>query len=48
VFLMGEEIGAFGGALSATAGLLDKFGKERVRDTPISEVGLVGAAIGAA
>ncbi len=48
VFLMGEDIGAFGGAFGVTAGLLDEFGEERVRDTPISEEGFVGAAIGAA
>ncbi len=48
VFLLGEDIGAFGGAFGVTAGLLDEFGDERVRDTPISEEGFVGAAIGAA
>jgi 2-oxoisovalerate dehydrogenase E1 component beta subunit len=48
VFLLGEDIGAFGGAFGVTAGLLDEFGEERVRDTPISEEGFVGAAIGAA
>jgi len=48
VFLLGEDIGAFGGAFGVTAGLLDEFGEERVLDTPISEEGFVGAAIGAA
>ena len=48
VFLMGEDIGVFGGAFGVTTGLLDEFGEERVLDTPISEEGFVGAAIGAA
>ena len=48
VFLLGEDIGAFGGAFGVTAGLFDEFGDERVMDTPISEEGFVGAAIGAA
>ncbi len=48
VFLIGEDIGVFGGAFKLTAGLLDEFGPERVIDTPISESGFVGAAIGAA
>jgi 2-oxoisovalerate dehydrogenase E1 component beta subunit len=48
VFLMGEDIGAFGGAFGATRGLLEEFGPERVRDTPLSEEGFVGAACGAA
>ena len=48
VFLLGEDIGVFGGAFGVTAGLLDEFGEERVIDTPISEEGFVGAAIGAA
>jgi len=48
VFLLGEDIGVFGGAFGVTAGLLDEFGEERVMDTPISEEGFVGAAIGAA
>ncbi|HTC71162.1 MAG TPA: alpha-ketoacid dehydrogenase subunit beta, partial [Acidothermaceae bacterium] len=48
VFLMGEEIGIFEGSYKITAGLLTEFGPERVRDTPISEEGFVGAAIGAA
>jgi 2-oxoisovalerate dehydrogenase E1 component beta subunit len=48
VFLLGEDIGVFGGAFGVTAGLYDEFGAERVMDTPISEEGFVGAAIGAA
>jgi acetoin:2,6-dichlorophenolindophenol oxidoreductase subunit beta len=48
VFLMGEEIGVFGGAYKVTKGLLDEFGPERIRDTPISEIAIVGAGIGAA
>src|SRR4030043_546503 len=48
VFLMGEDIGKYGGVFQVTAGLLEKFGPERVIDTPISESGFVGAAIGAA
>lgn len=48
VFLMGEDIGKYGGIFQVTAGLLDKFGPGRVIDTPISESGFVGAAIGAA
>jgi 2-oxoisovalerate dehydrogenase E1 component beta subunit len=45
---MGEDIGAYGGAFKVTEGLLDRFGAERVVDTPISETGFVGAAAGAA
>jgi pyruvate dehydrogenase E1 component beta subunit len=48
VFVMGEEIGVFEGAYKVTAGLLDEFGSDRVRDTPISEEGFVGAGVGAA
>ncbi len=48
VFLMGEEIGVFGGAYKVTRGLLEEFGPERIRDTPISEIAIVGAGIGAA
>ena len=48
VFVMGEEVGVFEGAYKVTAGLLDEFGPDRVRDTPISEEGFVGAGIGAA
>ena len=47
VFLMGEDIGAYGGAFKVTSGLLQKFGPERVMDTPISEAAIVGAAVGA-
>lgn len=48
VFVMGEDVGAFGGVFGVTAGLLDKFGEARVIDTPISESAIVGAALGAA
>ncbi len=48
IFLMGEDIGAYGGSYTVTKGLLDEFGEERVRDTPISESGIIGAGIGAA
>ncbi len=48
VFLMGEDIGLYGGAFGVTRGLLDRFGEERVRETPISEAGFTGLAVGAA
>jgi len=48
VFIMGEEVGVFEGSYKVTAGLMDEFGSERIRDTPISEEGFVGAAVGAA
>src|SRR6478672_2970674 len=48
VFVIGEDVGAYGGAFKVTDGLLDEFGKERVIDTPISEGAIVGAACGAA
>jgi len=48
VFLMGEDIGSYGGAFGVSAGMLAEFGPERVRETPISELGIVGAAAGAA
>jgi pyruvate dehydrogenase E1 component beta subunit len=48
VFVMGEEVGVFEGAYKVTAGLLEEFGPDRVRDTPISEEGFVGAGVGAA
>ena len=48
VFMMGEDIGVFGGPFGTAAGLFGKFGGERVMDTPISEAGFVGAAVGAA
>jgi pyruvate/2-oxoglutarate/acetoin dehydrogenase E1 component len=48
VFLIGEDIGVYGGAFKVTAGFLEKFGEKRVVDTPISESAIVGASIGAA
>lgn len=48
VFLIGEEIGRFEGSYKITAGMLDEFGPQRVRDTPIAEEGFTGAAVGAA
>lgn len=48
VFLLGEDIGVFGGAFKVTRGFLEEFGEERVIDTPISESGFTGAACGAA
>jgi len=48
VFLMGEDIGVYGGSFGVTRGLIDEFGPERIRDTPISEQALTGVAIGAA
>src|ERR1051325_4045847 len=47
VFVIGEDVGAYGGAFKVTDGLIDHFGKERVIDTPISEAAIVGAACGA-
>jgi len=47
-FLMGEDVGRYGGTYAVTRGLLEEFGPERVRDTPLSESGFVGAGIGAA
>ncbi len=47
VFLLGQDIGVYGGAFKITAGMLDHFGERRVIDTPLSESGIVGAAIGA-
>jgi 2-oxoisovalerate dehydrogenase E1 component beta subunit len=47
VFLIGEDIGVYGGAFKVTAGMLEQFGEKRVVDTPISESAIVGAAIGA-
>ena len=47
VFVMGEDVGAYGGAFKVTEGLMDRYGEERVVDTPISEVAIVGSAIGA-
>jgi len=48
VFYMGEDVGAYGGIFSSTTGLLDRFGPERVIDTPISETAFIGLGIGAA
>src|SRR5438094_1684849 len=48
VFIMGEDIAEMGGSMGVTQGLLDEFGAERVRNTPISEMAIVGAGIGAA
>jgi pyruvate dehydrogenase E1 component beta subunit len=48
VFIMGEEVGVFEGSYKVTAGLMAEFGEDRVRDTPISEEGFVGAGVGAA
>ena len=48
VFLLGEDIGKTGGVLGITQGLYEKFGEKRVVDTPISESGFLGAAVGAA
>src|SRR5437879_395451 len=47
-FIMGEDVGAYGGSYGVTRGLLEEFGPERVRDTPISELAFVGAGVGAA
>ena len=48
VFLMGEDVGAYGGCFGVSKGLLEEFGPERIRDTPLSESAFVGAGIGAA
>src|SRR5271157_4940853 len=48
VFFMGEDIGVYGGAFGVSVGMLEEFGPERVRDTPISEAVLIGAGAGAA
>jgi len=48
VFLMGEDVGRYGGSYAVSKGLLEEFGEERIRDTPLSESGFVGAGIGAA
>ena len=47
-FLMGEDVGKYGGCFAVSMGLLDEFGDERIRDTPLSESAFVGAGIGAA
>ncbi|MCK9368313.1 MAG: alpha-ketoacid dehydrogenase subunit beta [Metallibacterium scheffleri] len=48
VFLMGEDVGRYGGSYAVSKGLLEEFGPERIRDTPLSELAFVGAGIGAA
>jgi pyruvate/2-oxoglutarate/acetoin dehydrogenase E1 component len=48
VFLIGEDVGTYGGAFGVSKGMLEEFGSERVRDTPISEAAIAGAATGAA
>src|SRR5574337_1005558 len=48
VFILGEAVGVWGGSYAVTKGFYDHFGGERVRDTPIAEASIVGAAIGAA
>ncbi len=48
VFLLGEDVGVYGGVFTATRGLLERFGPERIRDTPISEAAISGVAVGAA
>ena len=48
VFVMGEDIGVFGGAFKVTDGFIDEFGPNRVMDTPLAESGIIGTAVGAA
>lgn len=48
VFLMGEDVGIFGGVWGVSAGMIDEFGRDYVRDTPISEIAIIGAGLGAA
>src|ERR1051326_8058915 len=48
VFVMGEDVGAFGGAFKVTDGFQDEFGEQRVMDTPLAESGIIGTAVGAA
>ena len=48
VLLFGEDVGAFGGCFGVSAGMFDEFGEKRVRDTPISEGAIIGAAVGSA
>src|SRR4051794_29716512 len=48
VFVMGEDIGTFGGAFKVTDGFIDEFGPKRVMDTPLAESAIIGCAIGAA
>lgn len=46
VFLMGEDVGVYGGAFGVSVGMIDEFGEERVMDTPISEAGIIGGGCG--
>ena len=48
VFILGEEVGVWGGTYAVTRGFYDQFGPKRVRDTPIAEAAIIGGAIGAA
>ena len=48
IFVIGEEVGRYGGAYGVTKGLIEEFGAERLLDTPISEPSIVGTAVGAA
>src|SRR3989442_7659591 len=48
VFLLGEDVGTYGGAFKVSAGLLEEFGPERVIDTPMAEAAIIGSAVGAA
>lgn len=48
VFILGEDIGVYGGAFGVTRGMIEEFGPERIRNTPISEAGIAGAAVGSA
>lgn len=48
VFIMGEEVGVWGGTYAVTKGFYDKYGPERIKDTPIAENAIIGGAIGAA
>ena len=48
VFIMGEDIAEMGGSMAVTQGLLEEFGPKRIRNTPISEMAIVGSGIGAA
>ena len=48
VFIIGEDVGVYGGAFKVTKGLIEKYGPKRVIDAPLSESGFIGAAIGAA
>ena len=48
VFMLGEDIGIYGGAFGVSRGMIQEFGEERIRDTPISEAAITGCAVGAA